>query len=132
MPAEVLEKYYEAMARKRLQHLPNFFALPATLIGLYGYRPILDAAGLVNTYQQLLDDWERQGISPKIGHNPCSYDVQKIQENVVFIRNTLTNYDFSGKEIKCWNCSYTIVEADGVWKILCASSRSSKKSALNV
>ena len=122
MPTEVLENYYDVVARKKLELLPNFFALPTTLIGLYGYRPILDAAGLVNTYQQLLDEWESQGISPEIGHDPSSYNVQKIQENVVFIRNTLTNYDFNGKEIKRWNCSYTIVEADGVWKILCASS----------
>ena len=122
MPTEVLEQYYDALACKQQQLLSTFFALPATLIGPNGYRPILDENGLVNTYELLLHEWERQGISPKIGHDPSSYEVQKIQENVVFIRNTLTNYDFSGKEIKRWNCSYTIVEADGVWKILCASS----------
>ena len=65
---------------------------------------------------------EARAYLQKIGHDPSSYDVQKIQENVVFIRNSLTNYDFNDKEIKRWNCSYTIVEAEGVWRILCASS----------
>ena len=36
MPIEVLENYYDVVARKKLELLPNFFALPTTLIGLYG------------------------------------------------------------------------------------------------
>jgi hypothetical protein len=122
MAVEILETYYDALTDQKWHILPEVFVLPATLIGLYGYRSILTETNLIDTYTQLISDWQKQGISPKIGHDPLRYDVQKIQENVVFVRNTLTNYDLNGTKVKKWNCSYTIVEANGTWKILSASS----------
>mgnify|MGYP005698461451 FL=1 len=83
----------------------------------FGSRDAVKAA-----FENLIQTWEQQGISSKIGFDEADFSITQVQENVVLIRNQLTNFDLNGNFHQTWECTYVMTKSDEKWKISLATT----------
>ena len=50
------------------------------------------------------------------------FSLTQVQENVVLIRNQLTNFDLNGNFHQTWECTYVMTKSDEKWKISLATT----------
>ena len=65
----VLCEYYEALIGDDLQKLVSLCDDHLTIISLYGSITVSGAKNLTDMYKNVMDNFEAQGMSRKIGYN---------------------------------------------------------------
>ena len=90
-----------------------------TVISLYGSVTVSGAKNLTEMYKNVMDNFEIQGMSRKIGYNKDEFKTTDIQANVKQIQTVLTKGDIENKEAGTWNCTYMLVKKDEKWTFSC-------------
>ena len=91
--AETLKTYYEALASKNLEVVADSYDVPSKMITLAGVVNFGSRDAVKTAFGNVIETWEQQGISPKIGFDLEEFSIIDVQENCVVIRNQLTNFN---------------------------------------
>ena len=126
----VLCEYYEALIGDDLQKLVSLCDGHLTVISLYGSITVSGAQNLTDMYKNVMDNFEAQGMSRKIGYNKDEFKTTDIQANVKQIQTVLTKFDFENKEAGTWNCTYILVKKDEKWTISLATSDNQQSTTI--
>ena len=126
----VLCEYYEALIRDDMQKLVSVCDDHLTVISLYGSVTVSGAKNLTEMYKNVMDNFEIQGMSRKIGYNKDEFKTTDIQANVKQIQTVLTKFDIENKEAGTWNCTYILVKKDEKWTISLATSDSQQSTTI--
>ena len=119
---EALKTYYEALANKNLEVVADSYDAPSKMITLAGTVDFGSRDAVKAVFENLIQTWEQQGISSKIGFDEADFSITQVQENVVLIRNQLTNFDLNGNFHQTWECTYVMTKSDEKWKISLATT----------
>ena len=119
---ETLKTYYEALASKNLEVVADSYDVPSKMITLAGVVNFGSRDAVKAAFGNLIETWEQQGISSKIGFDLEEFSVVDVQENCVIIRNQLTNFNLKGDFHQNWDCTYVLTKTDGKWKISVATT----------
>jgi ketosteroid isomerase-like protein len=119
---EALKTYYEALANKNLEVVADSYDVPSKMITLAGSVNFGSRDAVKAAFENLIQTWEQQGISSKIGFDEADFSITQVQENVVLIRNQLTNFDLNGNFHQTWECTYVMAKSDEKWKISLATT----------
>ncbi len=118
---EVLLKYYDAISIRSVAGISKYFDSTATLISLTGSNAIAGAENIDAVFANLIETWDKLGVSLKIEYDASQFQVEEIQSNVAIIRTRLTNRRVTGELFESWNCMYVLVHTDVGWKISLAT-----------
>jgi ketosteroid isomerase-like protein len=119
---EALKTYYEALANKNLEVVADSYDVPSKMITLAGSVNFGSRDAVKAAFANLIQTWEQQGISSKIGFDEADFSLTQVQENVILIRNQLTNFDLNGNFHQTWECTYVMTKSDEKWKISLATT----------
>ena len=119
---EALKTYYEALANKNLEVVADSYDVPSKMITLAGSVNFGSRDAVKAAFENLIQTWEQQGISSKIGFDEADFSLTQVQENVILIRNQLTNFDLNGNFHQTWECTYVMTKSDEKWKISLATT----------
>ena len=119
---ETLKTYYEALASKNLEVVADSYDVPSKMITLAGVVNFGSRDAVKAAFGNLIETWEQQGISSKIGFDLEEFSIIDVQENCVVIRNQLTNFNLKGDFHQNWDCTYVLTKTDGKWKISVATT----------
>ena len=119
---KVLCEYYEAILEDDLDKLPLLCDDPFTVISLYGTATASTAPELIKMYAGIMDNFENQGMSRKLGYDKNNFKVIDIQANVKLIQAVLTKFDSKQQQAGTWNCTYVLVNKNKKWVISLATS----------
>ena len=120
--AETLKTYYEALASKNLEIVADSYDVPSKMITLAGVVNFGSRDAVKTAFGNVIETWEQQGISPKIGFDLEEFSIIDVQENCVVIRNQLTNFNLKGDFHQNWDCTYVLTKTDDKWKISVATT----------
>jgi len=119
---ETLKTYYEALASKNLEVVADSYDVPSKMITLAGVVNFGSRDAVKAAFGNLIETWEQQGISSKIGFDLEEFSIIDVQENCVVIRNQLTNFNLKGDFHQNWDCTYVLTKTDEKWKISVATT----------
>ena len=119
---EALKTYYEALANKNLEVVADSYDVSSKMITLAGSVNFGSRDAVKAAFENLIQTWEQQGISSKIGFDEADFSITQVQENVVLIRNQLTNFDLNGNFHQTWECTYVMTKSDEKWNISLATT----------
>ena len=119
---ETLKTYYEALAHKNLDVVADCYDVPSKMITLAGIVNFGSRGAVKAAFEDVIKTWEQQGISSKVGFDVEDFSITDVQDNCVFIRNQLTNFDLNGDFHQTWECAYVRTKTDGQWKISVATT----------
>ena len=114
---ETLMKYYEALSIGDLDTVADCMDIPSKFISLYGVVEHASREDVIETYRGIIDSWNAQGISNKIGYKAEEFEVTRIQKNAELIKTSLSNFDLSGNFLQTWDCTYVLRFHGGKWLI---------------
>lgn len=119
---ETLKIYYEALANKNLELVADSYDAPSKLIMLSGVVNCETRDAVKAVFENIIKTWEQQDISSKIGYNEEEFSLTRVQENVVIVRNQLTNFHSNGNFHQTWECTYVMTKSDEKWRISLATT----------
>jgi hypothetical protein len=93
---EALKTYYDPLANKNLEVVADSYDAPSKMITLAGTVNFGSRDAVKAAFENVIQTWAQQGISSKIGVDEADFSITQVQENVVLIRNQLTNFDLNG------------------------------------
>ena len=114
---ELMVKYYDALSSADLQTICKCFDIPSKLISLFGVVNITGKKDIIKAYSDIIETWNTQNISNKIGYNKSTFDVTKIQGNIDLVKTRLTNFDLDGNFLLEFDCSYIVRKDNDRWLI---------------
>ena len=127
---EILVKYYDGLSNGDLQSVSECFDVPSKLISLYGVVDIHSMEEIFKTYADMIETWEKQGISNKIGYDKKEFEVSHIQENIDLVKTELTNFDLEGNFLQKWDCTYVVRNDNGRWLISLATTNNKTSKSM--
>ena len=127
---EILVKYYDALSNVELQSVTECFDVPSKLISLYGVVNISSREEILKTYADMIETWQKQGISNKIGYEKEEFEVSHIQENIDLVKTELTNFDLEGNFIQKWDFTYIVRNDNARWLISLATSNNKTSKSM--
>ena len=119
---ETLKTYYEVLASKNWEVGADSYDVPSKKITLAGVVNFGSRDAVKTVFGDVIQTWEQQGISSKIGFDLEEFSIIDFQENCVVIRNQLTNFNLKGDFHKNWDCTYVLIKTDGKCKISVATT----------
>ena len=127
---DVMVKYYDALSNGDLQTISECFDVPSKMISLYGVVDMSSREDILKTYAGIIETWNKQGISNKIGYDKDAFEISHIQENIDLVITELSNHDLDGNFLHKWDCTYIVRNDSSRWLIslLTTNNKSSKKS----
>ena len=88
-----------------------------TIVTLSGSQNVTGSQKISDLYRNLWTTWSAQGISTEMGYSAEQFVVLPVQANCKLAKTQLTNYDFNGKQLQTWNCTYVMVKEGENWLI---------------
>ena len=81
-------------------------------------------------YKGIMDNFEAQGMSRRIGYDKDEFKTTDIQVNVKQIQTVLTKFNSDNTEAGTWNCTYILVKKDEKWLISLATSDNEQSTTI--
>ena len=129
---DVMTIYYDSLADGDLETVTDCFDIPSKLISLYGVVDMSNREDILRTYTDLIESWEGQGISKRIGYDKDTFEISRIQENIDMVKTKLTNHDLNGNFLQKWDCTYVLRNESNRWLIsLATTNNQSSKTMRN-
>ena len=127
---ELMVKYYDALSSADLQTICECFDIPSKLISLFGVVNITGKKDIIKAYSDIIETWNTQNISNKIGYDKNTFDVSNIQENIDLVKTKLTNFDLDGNFLLKWDCSYIVRKENDQWLISLATTNNQTSKSM--
>tara|TARA_B100000530_G_scaffold275852_1_gene188794 strand:- start:241 stop:651 length:411 start_codon:yes stop_codon:yes gene_type:complete len=126
----VLCEYYDALLKEDFDKLSSVCDDSLTVISLYGSTTVSGESNLIEMYKGIMDNFEAQGMSRRIGYDKDEFKTTDIQVNVKQIQTVLTKFNSDNTEAGTWNCTYILVKKDEKWLISLATSDNEQSTTI--